>query len=117
MCHTTFNVVGQNEQKKGVMKKKIKKSKDLSTNYMCVWISLILLKTENNKKNNFRSLFTQKILFICLFELFTSHEQYKRYWFLKKKIIIKRKKKKSQKHKLNKCRHQSKRSLYVEVKS
>ena len=63
----------------------------------CVWISLILLKTENNKKIISELLFTQKILFICLFALFMSHEQYKRCWSFKKRKK-KRKKKKPKTH-------------------
>ena len=45
----------------------------------CVWIPLILLKTENNKKIIFELLFTQKTMFIWLFVLFMSHEKYNRH--------------------------------------
>ena len=76
----------------------------------CVWISLILLKTKNNKKIISKLLFTQKILFICLFALFMSHEQYKRCWSFKKRKK-KREKKRSQKHICVKMQTQSKRYL------
>ena len=39
---------------------------DYIFNYVCVWIQLILLKTENNKKNNF---------FNCLLLFNTIHGQ------------------------------------------
>ena len=41
----------------------------------CVWIPLILLKTENNKKIISGYCSHQKTLFICLDTLFISHEQ------------------------------------------
>ena len=50
-----------------------------------VWIPSILLKIENNKKIIFELLFTPKILFICLFTLFISHEQCNRCWLKEKK--------------------------------
>ena len=55
-------------------------------NYIwCVWILLILLKIENNKKIFSELLFTPKTLFICLFDLFMSHKQCNRRWLKKKK--------------------------------
>ena len=50
----------------------------------CIWIPLILLKTENNKKifSGYYSL--MKLLCICLITLF-GHEQCKRRWIKKKK--------------------------------
>ena len=47
--------------------------------------TLILLKTENNKKNIFWLLFIMNLLFIGLITLFMSHEQCNRRWTLKKK--------------------------------
>ena len=52
---------------------------------MCVWILLILLKTENNKKKKTKLLFMLKVLCIYLNALFMSHEQCKRCWFKKEK--------------------------------
>ena len=63
--------------------------KKFSRIQMCVWIPLILLKIENNKKIIKKLLFTRGLLFICLLALFMSHEQCKKRWSLKIKIKIK----------------------------
>ena len=53
---------------------------------MCVWILLILLKTENWKLKTIKKLlFELWLLFIYLIALFMSHEQCNRHWFKKKK--------------------------------
>ena len=51
----------------------------------CVWIPLILLKIENNKKLFFGYYSLMKSLCICLIALLMSHEQCKRRWIKKKK--------------------------------
>ena len=53
---------------------------------MCVWILLILLKTENWKLKTIKKLlFELWLLFIYLIALFMFHEQCNRHWFKKKK--------------------------------
>ena len=47
-------------------------------NVVCVWISLILLKTENNKKSFFGYCSLLKLLFTCLFALFMSQVKKKK---------------------------------------
>ena len=52
---------------------------------VCVWIPLILLKIENNKKIYFDYCSLMNLLFIGLIALFMSHEQCTKRWSQKKK--------------------------------